>query len=96
MAIAMNHIPIVHHMMVVRLILGMEWRKYWFPQAQILCTIEISHGFIEIQSSRPILYINSDQSRSGLLYRIKNIGSFMVPLVMVNIELFVTGRIAMF
>lgn len=83
-------------MMVVRLIPGMEWRKDWFPQAQILFTIEIGHGVMEIQSSRPVLYINSDQSRSGLLYRIRNIASFMVPMVMVNIELFVTGRIAMF
>lgn len=96
MAIAMNHLLTVHQMMVVRLIPGMEWRKDWFPRAQILFTIEYDHGVMEIQSSRPGLYIDSDQSRSGLLYRIRNIGSFMVPLVMVNIELFVTGRIAMF
>ena len=73
----------------------MEWRKDWFPQAQIIYTIEVGHGVMEIQSSRPGLYINLDQSRSGILYRNRNIGSFMVPMVMVNIDLFVTGIIAM-
>lgn len=94
----MNLIPTVHQMMVTRLIPGMEWRRDWFLQVQILFTIEYGHGVMEIQSSRPGPYISSDQSSEIWAsiqiqeYWFLNMGL----LVMVNIELFVTGRIVMF
>lgn len=76
----------------------MEWRRDWFPQVQILFTIEHGHGVMEVQSSRPGLYISSDLSSKIWAsiwiqeYWFLNMGS----LVMINIELFVTGRICMF
>lgn len=88
----------MNQMMVMTLIPGMEWRRDWFPQVQILFTIEHGHGVMEVQSSRPGLYISSDLSSKIWAsiwiqeYWFLNMGS----LVMINIELFVTGRICMF
>lgn len=88
----------MNQMMVMRLIPGMEWRRDWFPQVQILFTIEHGHGVMEVQSSRPGLYISSDQSSKiwASIWIQEYWFLKMGLLVMINIELFVTGRICMF